>query len=446
MDTNVKVLNDSERELEVTFNYDEITAEINDAYKKEGKSISVPGFRKGKVPRQLLTKLYGDAIEYRASEDIANTKFWEVVKEQDLQPISTPQMTDLDFVRNEKLSFKVKFEVKPELELKDYTGLEIQKPIFKVKEKDILSEIEKIKKDNSIFELADSVESNDYKIEVNLQKLDSEGNPTDAPVSQNISLDLSDEKVNPAIPENAQGKKVGDKFRFSFTDEHKHGEETHKEEFHYEAEVTKIEKMVPPEENEEYFKKVSKNKASTLEEFKAEITKDFENYFKDQSEQIYHNNLLSKVVENNPFDVPKGYVENILLKLIEAEKENAKRYGYTDITDEQLKPELEPRAEWTAKWQIIQENLARIENIKVEDSDLEELAKKEALSTGISVDKLVKYYKDSNRTAGLLEEKVLEFLKTNNTVKEIDEEELKKQNEEKAAKDAGSKKDEKNEK
>jgi len=268
LDTNVKVLNDSERELEVTFNYDEITAEINDAYKKEGKSISVPGFRKGKVPRQLLTKLYGDAIEYRASEDIANTKFWEVVKEQDLQPISTPQMTDLDFVRNEKLSFKVKFEVKPELELKDYTGLEIQKPIFKVKEKDILSEIEKIKKDNSIFELADSVESNDYKIEVNLQKLDSEGNPTDAPVSQNISLDLSDEKVNPAIPENAQGKKVGDKFRFSFTDEHKHGEETHKEEFHYEAEVTKIEKMVPPEENEEYFKKVSKNKASTLEEFK----------------------------------------------------------------------------------------------------------------------------------------------------------------------------------
>ena len=446
MDTNVKVLNDSERELEVTFNYDEITAEINDAYKKEGKSISVPGFRKGKVPRQLLTKLYGDAIEYRASEDIANTKFWEVVKEQDLQPISTPQMTDLDFVRNEKLSFKVKFEVKPELELKDYTGLEIQKPIFKVKEKDILSEIEKIKKDNSIFELADSVESNDYKIEVNLQKLDSEGNPTDTPVSPNIALDLSDEKVNPAIPENAQGKKVGDKFRFSFTDEHKHGEETHKEEFHYEAEVTKIEKMVPPEENEEYFKKVSKNKASTFEELKSEITKDFENYFKDQSEQIYHNNLLSKVVENNPFDVPKGYVENILLKLIEAEKENAKRYGYTDITDEQLKPELEPRAEWTAKWQIIQENLARIENIKVEDSDLEELAKKEALSTGISVDKLVKYYKDSNRTAGLLEEKVLEFLKTNNTVKEIDEEELKKQNEEKAGKDVGSKKDTKNEK
>lgn len=446
METNVKVLNDSERELEVTLSYDEIKAEIDKAYKKEGKSISVPGFRKGKVPRQLLTKLYGDAIEYRASEDIANKKFWEIVKEKDLHPISTPQMTDLNFVRNEKLSFKVTFEVIPELELKDYKGLEIQKPVFKVKEKEILAEIEKLKKDNSVFEIAESVDGSNYKIEVNLQKLDTKGNPTDTPVSPNIALDLSDEKVNPAIPENAQGKKVGDKFRFSFTDEHKHGEEIHKEEFHYEAEITKIEKIVPPEENEEFFKRVSKNKASTFEELKSEITKDYEMYFKDQSEQTYLNNLLSKVVENNPFDVPKGYVENILLKLIEAEKENAKRYGYTDITDEQLKPELEPRAEWTAKWQIIHENLARIENIKVEDSDLEELAKKEAASTGISVDKLVKYYKDSNRTAGLLEEKVIEFLKVNNTVKEIDEEEFKKQNEEKAAYNDGPEKETKNEK
>ncbi len=446
METNVKVLSDCERELEVTLKYDEISEEINAAYKKEGKSISVPGFRKGKVPRQMLKKLYGDAIEYKASEDIANHKFWEISKEQNIEPISSPQMTDLNFVREEKLSFKVKYEVKPELELKDYKNLEIQKPIFKVKDEDIDTEVERAKKENAVFEPAEIIEDNNYKIEVDLQKLDVDGNPTETPATQNFAIDLSDTKVNPVIPENAKGKKVGDKFRFSFTDEHKHGEEVHKEEFHYEALVKKIDKLVLPEENEEFFKKISKNKAATLEEFKADLKIEFEKYFKDQSEQIYHNNLLSKVAENNSFDVPKGYVENILARLIEAEKEKAKQYGYNDLKDEQLKPELQPRAEWTAKWQIIQENIARVENIKVEDADLEEIAKKEAESTGISVEKLVKYYKDSHRDAGLIEEKVIKFLEDNNTVKEIDADELKKQNEEEAAKKTESKKDVKNEK
>ena len=446
METNIKVLNDCEREIEVTLKYDEILNEINAAYKKEGKSISVPGYRKGKVPRQLLKKMYGDAIEYKASEDIANKKFWEITKEQNIETISAPQMIDLNFVRDEKLSFKIKYEVKPELELHNYKNLEIQKPIFKIKEEDIDAEILRVKKENAVFEPAEVIENRNYKIEIDLQKLDIDGNPTDEPAAKNFAIDLSENNVQSVIPENAQGKKVGEKFKFSFTDEHKHGEELHKEEFHYEAEIKKIEKMVFPEENAEFFKKISKNKAASLEEFKAEIRKDFEIYFKDQSNQIYHNNLLSKVMDNNPFDVPKEYAENILEQLIESEKENAKRYGYTNLKDEQLKLELQPKAEWTAKWQIFQENLARIENIKVEDADLEVLAKKEAESTGISVKKLIKYYKDSHRDAGVLEEKVIKFLETNNILKEIDADELKKQNEERAEKEAKAKKDTQNEK
>ena len=90
METKVNVLSDSEHELEVKLNYSEIQSEIEEAYKKERKSISMPGFRKGKVPISMLKKVYGDAIEYKASEDIANKKYWDVVKEKDLKPISMP--------------------------------------------------------------------------------------------------------------------------------------------------------------------------------------------------------------------------------------------------------------------------------------------------------------------------------------------------------------------
>ena len=106
METKINVLNSNEHELEVNLGYDEIQPEIDLAYKKEGKSIEMRGFRKGKVPIAMIKKVYGEAIEYRASEDIANKKFWEIVHEQNLKPISTPKMTDINFERGVKLFFK----------------------------------------------------------------------------------------------------------------------------------------------------------------------------------------------------------------------------------------------------------------------------------------------------------------------------------------------------
>ena len=111
MESKVNVLSNAEHELEVKLEYSEIKNEVDEAYQKEKKSIAMPGFRKGKVPMAMLKKAYGEAIEYRASEDIANKKFWDIVKEKDLKPISMPSMTDLDFQINDFLSFKVKYNV-----------------------------------------------------------------------------------------------------------------------------------------------------------------------------------------------------------------------------------------------------------------------------------------------------------------------------------------------
>lgn len=427
MDTKVNVLSDVEQELEVTLSYDEISDEIKDAYKKEGKDISMPGFRKGKVPMHILKKTYGDAIEYKASEDIANKKFWEIVDDMKLEPISTPSMTDLDFVRGEKLFFKIKYEVKPVLELKDYTGLEIEKPIFKVKDSDIEAEIEQIKKSKATFEETDTVNDKYHRITVDLQRKDKDGTPIIGSRSENIAIDLSDPGVAPAILEGALGKKTGEKFDFNFVDEHKHGEETHKEEFFYDAEIKKAEKLVFPEENEEFFKSVSNNKAASNNELKAHITENYQKYFNQQADSIFKNNLLKKVVDNNEFDPPKGFVDLLATRMVNSEKEHAKSLNHPTMNDDELKKQLYPRAEWNAKWQIIMEQLAEKENIKVEDSDLEELAKKDAESTGIPVEKLVKYYKDSKRDIALLEDKVIDFLVENSKVVEVDAEQKSKE-------------------
>ncbi len=430
MEIKINELTNSQQEVEVNLLYNEIISEIEKAYSEERKSIAIDGFRKGKAPMSMIKKLYGEAIEYKASEKIANKKFWDVVDENNLKPVSTPQMTDIDFVPGTKLSFKVKYEIKPKLELKNYKNLEIEKPIFKIKDDDIEKEINYLLKPHFKFEEADQVIDKLFRITVNLQRIDSQGVPMIGSRNENMQIDLSDEKVNIQIVDNAQNKKVGDSFNFSFVDEHHHGEELHREEFTYTAEITMIEKIVKPELTEELIKKLSANKASTLDELKSMLYKNFEEYYKKQSEEIVNNNLLGTVVKNNDFIPPQGYVSSIHRRLVDLERENSKRYKTPHFDEDAVTGYYKPRAEWNAKWQIILENIAAAENIKVENSELEELAKEEADKTGISAAKLVKYYKDTNRSEMLLEEKVVKFLKENAKIKEVDAEEKSKEKKE----------------
>ncbi len=435
MEKKVNVISDSENEIEVSLEYDEIRPEIDEAYKKERKSLTHPGFRKGKVPPSILKKVYGDAIEYKASEDIANKKFWDIVKSDNLDPISTPQLTDLNFEPGSKLSFKVKYEVMPVMKLKDYKGIEVDKPVFKVKDADVEKEIEHLMKSNATFEDAEKVDGEGFKITSNLQRVDDNDIPMVGSKSENIEIDLGAPTVNPEIVESVKGKKVGDSFKFTFVDEHKHGEEVHKEEYKYQGELTKIQKIKLPEATEEFIQKISNKKAKTLEEFKAQIRDNFEKYFEGQSDNIFTNSLLNKIIENNDFTPPPGYVDSWLQRLLEYEKQNAQRNKTPNFNEQAVKEQLKPRSVWTAKWQIIMDNIAKAENIKVEDSDFKELAEKEAASTGLPVEKLISFYKENNRTDAILEDKVLKVLKDSAKIKEVDpeKEQAKKESEKKAA-------------
>jgi len=440
LETKVNVLSDTEHELQVKLDYTEIKNEMDDAYKKERKSISMPGFRKGKVPLPMLKKVYGEAIEYKASEDIANKKFWDIIKEQGLKPISMPQMTDLDYQMSDSLSFKVKYEVKPTLDLKGYTGLEIEKPMFKVKEDDISTEVNNMLKSKASFELADVVEDTNYRITVDLQRIDDDGKEMQGSKSENMVIDLSDSKVNENIAKNAENKKNGEEFEFSFTDSHSHGDHEHKEEFNYVAVIKKIEKIVMPAATEEIIQQLSGKKAKTVEELTEFTKSNYEKYYSDQSEKIFENSLLSEIVKNNDFEPTKGYVETILSRMVETEKQNAQQYKQPVPDEKVLKENLQSKAEWNAKWQIIMENIAEKENIKVLDTDLEELAKEEAEKVGIPAEKLINYYRESNRSEGMIEEKVFKFLKENNTIKEVDPDEKAKEAKEKQKKELKSKK------
>ena len=132
MESNVKEISASENEIEISLKFDDVKNDIEAEVKKQTKNIQLPGFRKGKVPKNILKKRFGNSLEFEASEKIANKHFWEIAKEKNLNPIGQPTMTEFDFKPGEDLNFKVKYEVVPQIELKDYTDQKIEIPNFKI--------------------------------------------------------------------------------------------------------------------------------------------------------------------------------------------------------------------------------------------------------------------------------------------------------------------------
>lgn len=438
MEFNVSELSSSEKEVEVTLNYNEIKNEIETEVKKQSKSIQLPGFRKGKVPKHMLKQMYGDALEHEASEKVANSQFWKIAEEKKLNPIGQPVMTDINLKVGEELKFKVKFEIMPTLEVSDYTDQPIEIPDFKVKDEEVDKEVEYIIKTNSTHEDAEMVTDDlNYLLEVEMTRMNDDGTPMKNPKPEKLQVDLTNESVHSELKEKAIGKKAGDEFEFAFSEErvvkNKDGEEEKiSEKFNLKVIVNNIKKIIFPELNEELIKKVTKDKYSTEEQLRENIKKDLQNYYDQRVDELTRSKLISAIIKKNDFNPPSTFVNNILEDMIKSEEERLKNQGVKKVDREELRKYLEPAAINEVKWYLLKTEIQKKEKIEVSDSDLEELAKQDAEKTGLPVEKLLNYYKSSRQDEKILDKKLFDFLIEKNKISKVDPKKLAKpENEEK---------------
>lgn len=430
MEVKINEISASENEVEVTMTYDEIKPDIDSEVKKQTKKIQVPGFRKGKVPLSMIKKMYGDALEYDASEKVANTSFWKIVKEKNLQPIGQPVLSDIKFNPGEDFHFKVKYEVIPQLDVNGYKDMTIDIPDFKVKDEEVEHEIEHVKKANATQVEEEKVgEDNNFVIKLNLQRLNDKGEPYEGSKPETFDVDLANENVQKDIVEKSRGKKVGDTFEFTFTDEKKikndkGEEEPVKEEFLYKAEIKEIKKYILPELDEEFIKKITKDKFNNENDFRENIKTDIQNYYNQRTDEITRDKLIQEIVKANDFTPPSSLINNFLSDLVEREEQEVKKQGYPKYDREEGAKRLRNYAEYEVKWYLIKNEIEKKENIDVTDEDLMELVKKDVEKTGLPEDKLLNYYKSSNFTERLRDQKLLEFLKENNKLNKVDPSEL----------------------
>jgi trigger factor len=421
----INELSASSKEIEVTLAYDEIKSDIDSEVKKQTKEISMPGFRKGKVPMAMLKKMYGDALEHEASEKVANTYFWKIAQEKHLHPVGQPQLSDIKLNPGADLFFKVQYEVMPKIEVKEYTGNTIEIPDLNVREEEIEQELKYILKSNSTNEPADIVgDDRNYIIKLELSRIDESGNSFENSSPETFDVDLTNENVQPEIIEKSKGKKAGESFTFSFTNtqpvKNSEGKEENVEEkFYYNAFIKEIKKITTPELNEELIKKVTKDKLSSVDELKDGIKKDIQHYYDHQTEDLLRSKIITKIVEKNDFTPPSSLVANVLDDMLKQEEEHAKKDGHR-FDKKEAANRLQKFAEFEVKWFILKAEIEKKENISVSDDDLKELVQKDMEKTGLPEDKLMNYYKSSNTTEKMLDKKLFTFLNDNNTITKVD--------------------------
>ncbi len=428
METKVNVISETRNEVEVILTYEEIIPDIEKEYKEHQKKINLPGFRKGKAPLQMIKKMYGTAIEYEASEKIANARFWKIVKEKELKPLGEPTLIDINFEPGQNLSFKVQFDVLPKFEPVNYTGLEVDIPDYKVNDDDVEKEIKNILKTNGTKEIADFVEDEFTVIKTDITRIDENGMAIIGSSSNDMSIDLSDPKVNPQFADNAKGKKVDEKFTVSLHN-HRHAkndkgeDEVIHEDLQYEVHIKEIEKIVLPELNEELIKKLTKDRLTSVEELRKEISTSIQQYYDNSMDDYLKGKFSTLIVQNNPFAPPQFMVTNTVDKMLEDEEKEAKRVK-RPFNKNEAKEYFTPLAEKTVQWYLLKDLIAKKENISVNEDDLNALAEKEAEKTGLPFEKVLNYYKTSHYDDKLLDDKVFEFLKANNKLTKVAPEKL----------------------
>lgn len=359
MEFNLSQISDSVKEIEIKLSYDEIKEELSKEVKKRTQKLQIDGFRKGKVPQHIVKKMFGDALEYEASEKVANTFFWDLIDKEKIRVLDKPIMTHLDFKNGEKLDFKIKFETFPTLDVKEYKDIEIELPDYQATDHEVEYEIEHILEANRQYEIVDQVgEERNYILETEIIRTDEEGKILDNVKPENLSIDLTKETVHPDIIEKSKSKKVGESFQFHFNYENRESDSDEHtnvgEKFYYQVKILGIKKIVTPELNEELIRKITKDRISNLDDFKNDIKENIQKFYDQRSDELLKLKLISEIVKRNDFSPPQVLIDNLLEQYLKNEEEYYKK-NKMYFNKEEASKRLLKNAENDIKWYLIRE-------------------------------------------------------------------------------------------
>lgn len=431
----MKVTLEKEKEnlvkLDITIPAKDAADAYNAAVKTISQYVNIDGFRKGKAPRQVVERHVGtERIKQQAIEHLMPKAIQEAVKENSLDLITQPYITSYDFEVGKDLQVVAKAELRPEVTLGDYKGLTVEVEDSPIAEDAQEKSIQNLLNQHSTLEIV----TDRPTIETDTAVIDFEGFANGEKIkggdAKNYPLDLAHSNFIPGFAEQLVGKNLNDEFEIKVTfPEQYHDEKLKGQPATFKIKINEIKERKVPELNDEFAQKVGPFK--TLDELKADVQKYLDNQRERTNKTNSENAVFAKVVDAAKVEIPESMIEREVNSLKEEYKQRFAMQGinWDNIVKSQGEDELLKNLHEDAKVRIknslVIDKIAKSENIKLEQKDLEEKFSQLAAAYGMQTKDLIQQIgRNPEVLASIsqqaMNDKVRDFLMNNNKVEIVE--------------------------
>ena len=412
-------------ELEIEISAEQFEQAIQQAYMREKGKIQLPGFRKGKAPRKLIEREYGEEVFFEQAVNIVYpAQVDDAVKESGLEIVTRPEVEVTDVSKAEGVKLKATVITKPEVEIKDYKGIEVVKEVKTVTDEDVDREADALRDKNARMVTIDdrAAEMGDDVV------IDFEGFKDDVAFeggkAEDFTLGLGSGQFIPGFEEQVAGHNIGEEFDINVTfPEDYQVEDLKGAPVVFKIKLKSISKKEVPELDDEMVKDATE--FDTVEEYKADVRKKLEEHAEHHAEHDVEDKLLDKVVENMTAEIPQVMFDNRVNEMMMELEQRLAPQGitmdlycqYTGQTVDQVKKAYQEQAEKQVKLRLALEKIAELENIEVTDEEAAEEIQKIADQYKMSVEQVKTYIREEDVKKDIAVGKAVEVVKDSAVIK-----------------------------
>ena len=395
MSVQVETLEKNMAKLTVEIEAERLEKALDAAYNKQKKSISLPGFRKGKVPRAMVEKMYGVEVFY---EDAANIllqeTYPEAYDESGLDIVSQPTIDVVQLEKGKSFIYTAEVAVKPEVTLGKYKGVTVTKIDTSVTDEEVDAEVETQRNNNArTVSVERPIENGDTAV------IDFEGFVDDVAFEggkgENYDLEIGSHSFIDTFEDQLVGKVVGDDVDVQVTfPEQYQAEELAGKPALFKVKIHEVKAKELPELDDEFAQDVSE--FDTLAEYKEDVKKKLTERKEADAHRTKEDEAIAKIIDDAKMDIPEAMIDNQVNSMINDFANNMMQQGlsmeqymqFTGMTMDKFKEQVRPDAVKRIQSSLVLEQIAKDENLEVTDADVEAEVEKMAAAYGMEVDKI----------------------------------------------------------
>ena len=403
----------------------EFEAAKDKAFKKSGKNITVPGFRKGKAPRKMIEKLYGEGVFFEEAFNIIYPDAMEMaVEKSGIKPVGRADVDLGDPAEEGGLTIIAKVPVEPEVELGEYKGIEVEKETVKVLQADVKAELNRMAQRNARTETVERKAKKNDTVDIDFEGF-VDGVPFEGGKAEHHELTLGSGAFIPGFEDQLIGCKAGDEkdVVVTFPEEY-HAKELAGKEATFKCKVHKVEETILPEIDDEFAKDVS-DTCETLDDLKKEITERLKAERQEAADNAFEEKVLDAVIDGMKADIPAAMIDSQVDTIVQDFGYRLQMQGmgleqYLKMTGTEMgafRAMFQSQAERQVKTRLALQKVVELEGITVSDKELEEEYAKMAEQYKMEVEKVKAIVSKEALEGDLKISNALEFIKKNAKVK-----------------------------